>query len=573
MRLLWAMAAVALTACAGGDDDAPTPIVPTDTGSTAAACAELTWENFGDGFVRTWCSACHSRYVTGDWRQCAPEGVPLDTLADVRLWAGEIDRKVQGEVAGPPPDDATCDGAPLGGSCTCVEQSDMQMPPAGGLSAEDKAQLHAWIACGAPGEVTTPAACTLAVPQAGDLTIADPSDAAAFCESGANRVAGDLTVTADAAVALDCLCGVDGTVTVGPDVPELALPAAVDVGALVVDDAAALTRLSAPLLEHVTVGGVSVQRADALVTLELPWLSDVAGDVVFADLAAGDDLDLDHLAWVGGRLEIRGISAVTAELSRVYDVGGDLVVADNPYLVSADELKSVARIGGGLTVAGNAALGSIDMMDVLTEIGGDILLSGNPSVTRIDGFTLLPAAAAVQIEANAALAGVEGFDSVATLGSVSIRDNPSLVFLVGFVNADVVAGDLAIERNGQLGSLAGFELLREVGGDLLVRDSQLQVLAKLLSLETVGGTVGIAHNSAMGDISGLTALTAVGGDLVIDDNRLLAARSGLTALDTIGGSLVITSNERLPLATAEALRDQVGIDDIGADVVILNNGP
>ena len=51
------------------------------------------------------------------------------------------------------------------------------------------------------------------------------------------------------------------------------------------------------------------------------------------------------------------------------------------------------------------------------------------------------------------------------------------------------------------------------------------------------------------------------------------ARSGLTALDTIGGSLMITSNERLPLATAEALRDQVGIDDIGADVVILNNGP
>ena len=54
---------------------------------------------------------------------------------------------------------ATCDGAPLGGSCTCVEQSDMQMPPAGGLSAEEKAQLHAWIACGAPLPRRLPISC------------------------------------------------------------------------------------------------------------------------------------------------------------------------------------------------------------------------------------------------------------------------------------------------------------------------------------------------------------------------------------------------------------------------------
>lgn len=77
---------------------ASTPGGPNDSGAATdsgdAACADdqaaygLTWENWGAGFMSTYCNACHAADTPE--RFGAPEGVSFDTLAEVRSWEQRI---------------------------------------------------------------------------------------------------------------------------------------------------------------------------------------------------------------------------------------------------------------------------------------------------------------------------------------------------------------------------------------------------------------------------------------------------------------------------------------------------
>lgn len=96
-------------------------IVPID--SDTCATSYLTYENFGDPFVTSWCRGCHSSEVPVGMRQKAPDDVNFDDVGDVRTWGARIATK----VAGPEP----------------------SMPPAGGPSTDERALLAEWIACGA----------------------------------------------------------------------------------------------------------------------------------------------------------------------------------------------------------------------------------------------------------------------------------------------------------------------------------------------------------------------------------------------------------------------------------------
>jgi hypothetical protein len=115
---------LAVAAC-GGEDPAPAPTSgfrsvwerPCPEGSA------LTWETFGEGFVRTWCTSCHSRDLAEGVRQGAPLDVNLDTAGGVRrhldrVWAMAAD-------------------------------GNASMPPVGGPSPEDRERLGEWLACGA----------------------------------------------------------------------------------------------------------------------------------------------------------------------------------------------------------------------------------------------------------------------------------------------------------------------------------------------------------------------------------------------------------------------------------------
>ena len=90
-----------------------------DTGFACGSAPSVTWENWGRGFVTTHCQGCHAS--TAPDRYGATEGVYFDTEADIRLWADRIDVRVL---------------------------VDEDMPPAGGLSADESFLLKTFLDCG-----------------------------------------------------------------------------------------------------------------------------------------------------------------------------------------------------------------------------------------------------------------------------------------------------------------------------------------------------------------------------------------------------------------------------------------
>jgi len=61
----------------------PGPETECDTGAP-----EVTWTNWGEGFFRSFCTACHS--ISSPNRYDAPETINFDTLVDVRGYEAAI---------------------------------------------------------------------------------------------------------------------------------------------------------------------------------------------------------------------------------------------------------------------------------------------------------------------------------------------------------------------------------------------------------------------------------------------------------------------------------------------------
>ena len=109
-----------LSACGGGEDTK----TACPTGGTT-----LTYQNFGQTFVSTYCTRCHNSALTGSDRKDAPKGVNFDTLEGIKAKADDIDKWA-------------------GASATVTNDS---MPPDGEKpSVEDRRKLSEWLACGAP---------------------------------------------------------------------------------------------------------------------------------------------------------------------------------------------------------------------------------------------------------------------------------------------------------------------------------------------------------------------------------------------------------------------------------------
>ena len=98
-----------------------------DEPSELELCAEqsaLTYNNFGDPFMRDWCTGCHSSDLPVGSRARAPITVNLDSREDVLLWLERIEVRALGE-------------APT-------------MPPTAGPSEDELVLLEEWLRCGAP---------------------------------------------------------------------------------------------------------------------------------------------------------------------------------------------------------------------------------------------------------------------------------------------------------------------------------------------------------------------------------------------------------------------------------------
>lgn len=100
----------------------------TDTGDDTgdSLCAEaptVTWNNFGDGFLRQSCQGCHAS--TSATRYGAPEAVTFDTVEQAWAWSARILARSGTETP--------------------------TMPPAGGVEPEDRLLLVYWLTCATPG--------------------------------------------------------------------------------------------------------------------------------------------------------------------------------------------------------------------------------------------------------------------------------------------------------------------------------------------------------------------------------------------------------------------------------------
>jgi len=95
---------------------------PIEVDPDACETSYLDYDNFGAPFVINWCRGCHSSEVPAGMRQKAPADANFDTLAQVRMWSERIANRAAGTMP--------------------------NMPPAGGPTAQERALLAEWIACG-----------------------------------------------------------------------------------------------------------------------------------------------------------------------------------------------------------------------------------------------------------------------------------------------------------------------------------------------------------------------------------------------------------------------------------------
>jgi hypothetical protein len=83
----------------------------------------LTYENFGGPFMLSYCTTCHSSMLPADMRQGSPIEVNFDDIEDIRMRADRIWLR--------------------------AADQNMNMPPVGPPSDDDRAMLGEWLACGA----------------------------------------------------------------------------------------------------------------------------------------------------------------------------------------------------------------------------------------------------------------------------------------------------------------------------------------------------------------------------------------------------------------------------------------
>jgi hypothetical protein len=552
--------------------DAPGTALALETSVETTSCeTEVTWEDFAGPFVRTWCTPCHSADLDGVWRLGAPEGVNFDGYDDVVLSAAMVKIFATGDTA--------------------------TMPPSGGPSEEERAELEEWLRCGTPGTPTPVGACDHLEWIEGDRVVGSEDQAVEFCADG-NAVRGDLVVNEIGALA-DCLCVVEGDLTVtGSRNTQANLAALQDVaGSVSIAGNDHLLDVSLPELER--AGSLHLAANPVLTVVHLPNLEAVDGDFVAFEDGVGGTLEPSRLQTVGGDLLVEGNPRLTLlALPQLDVVSGSLTVAANPVLDEVRYSDTLRLVGGDLILHDNAALTTEVWFRAPSAVGGDLEVSANPLMGALHGFySLNEVGGSVELAELNAAAVLDGFDVLTTVGgSVLLRDHAWMSSIDGFDGLLHIGGDLAVEANPELLELVGFGGLRSVGGNIwLTRDPKLDKVEGLVSLETVSGDfvfsginrINVLNGSAreivgvlrientgrLDDLRVWDALEVVGG-IELVGNQDLVSLEGLAGLHTVHGSVVLGENPRLVslaglqgIAVIEGeleLRDNERLEDVGA---------
>ena len=102
-----------------GCDQKDTAVDSAESSACETGTPSLSWDNFGEGFLLENCQPCHAGNAQNRFE--APEEVTFDNKAQAWYWAERILARATGE--------------------------DADMPPAGGVSDDDKQRLEWWLTC------------------------------------------------------------------------------------------------------------------------------------------------------------------------------------------------------------------------------------------------------------------------------------------------------------------------------------------------------------------------------------------------------------------------------------------
>jgi hypothetical protein len=129
MKPLLLIFVVALVGCPNN-----TPVFGPPTESVCPPGSTLTYENFGQPFMESYCTRCHATTLRGSARQGAPSFHDFDTLFGIKVVFDHIDETT---AAGP-------------------AATNTSMPPdKPAPTLDERKQLGEWIACGMPDVTST----------------------------------------------------------------------------------------------------------------------------------------------------------------------------------------------------------------------------------------------------------------------------------------------------------------------------------------------------------------------------------------------------------------------------------
>ncbi len=383
-----------------------------------------------------------------------------------------------------------------------------------------------------------------------DLDGLGETEMMAFC-ADYDGVSGDVSVREVATpdlTALSCLCGVSGTITI--------------------EENTILTS-----------------------TLGLSNLRYVGGDLLLWNNPPTALDGLVNLSWVGGSLSVTWGVADTFGLA-------NLVSVDTLYLVGVGKgglmgLNRLESAGGGVVLNGEyldsleglgglRSVGSLvfDTPNLVTTlaplsglrvIGGRLWITNAPLLQTLDGLQNVTQLERLTIQGAGVLTDLDGLSAVQVVEDGFIVTGAPLLTRVALPALTDIGGEITLEDLPALSSLDGLALPDSYGWSVSLVDVGLTRIDALTNLQIVHGFE--VTGTQLVDFSGMENLGVIYGDLVITDNLLLDDVSALEGIRRVSGSLIITGNSSLGHTRALELRNAIGDENVGGDVVVEQNGP
>ncbi len=111
-----------------------------------------TYENFGEAFMLSYCTSCHSSALSESLRAGAPTQINLDRYEDIVLWRISINNVATGRrLVTIPSEKPSGDGKEDEEEKQVERKVRASMPPAENVPDIDRSRLSEWLGCGSPG--------------------------------------------------------------------------------------------------------------------------------------------------------------------------------------------------------------------------------------------------------------------------------------------------------------------------------------------------------------------------------------------------------------------------------------